>query len=997
MQIIQNLPTELLRQPRFFQLTGNAKSDTPPNWNKPPYQKFFRDIRRDCLAGFDTCGHGKAADYLFLDFDHVLDDNGNFVNDKAEQCFNAISTIVLTFTEKSISGHGLHKLYKPTPNKFKPISAGKQGTLYFDDKRTKDSPKLEIFYASKGRYCLFTGDVFQCEPNTPIASGELADQVLQFLIDQIFHSKDIYASPNYFEPKFRSEKIKAQTAQIHSDTQDYDIFRAGIMLDCIVPADLPDTDWLAVQSAAKNIGIPYNVVDAFNQQDPQRYNEAENLKRWDSLDNPSFDISTLHGIAKRFGYQEKDAMRQWYKLHPNLKPSNSRAKNIAPDLQRELDDAIIFLDSLLPDDFTADDAYNHDNIRAVAIANFFGFAAQTEKFFNVISQAKSEARNCIKDAETGLIYPFNDDEKNSLNATININVKSIRQAINLEHKEIANSQKSFTQNQQRKQAQEKAQARAEKHQQQFEIANTSLTSLQEQYRKHPTKKIADQMRDIIADACEWRCDRNGFPISVKANAANANLIFSYDPVLDGLFGYDEFKQADVFLKRPPWKKDKYCIGDEWRDSDDNETCLYLRNHYKDFAAKDLFFQCVTHYSNLHSFHEVKNFFNRLPKWDGKKRAANLFIKFLRVEDTPYARAVTMNWLVAAVARIFHPACPYQTALVLHGAQGIGKSFILEKLGGKWYSAIIDNVDDPHAIDALKNTWIGEFKEMAGMRKAELNAIKSFIERSEDNRRAAYERRAAKIKRHCVFAITVNDDHFLTDTTGNRRYLILHCNSKPLDYVEGLTDEYIQQVWAEVLQYCKELFQDGFDTKKLELSREFRIQAEEIAQQYLRDDGLSGEIKAFLDTKILPPVIWNLLSREERRKFFVDGGCLTMVDALSEFNHRRRARGGNPDKVQHDVNLICDFLEGVAGKNFVRSDRITRNGNSVEEFHIYGSELRQHICAAEIFTECFGSDKRKSMQRIHEILPTLDGWELGKRIRNCTAYGDQKKAYYRIQA
>ena len=122
----------------------------------------------------------------------------------------------------------------------------------------------------------------------------------------------------------------------------------------------------------------------------------------------------------------------------------------------------------------------------------------------------------------------------------------------------------------------------------------------------------------------------------------------------------------------------------------------------------------------------------------------------------------------------------------------------------------------------------------------------------------------------------------------------------------------------------------------------------------------------------------------------------MVDALTEFCHRRRARGGKPDDVQRDVDSIYDFLNGVNSKNFVRTERILRGGVSLEEHHIYGSEYREHICAAEINTECFGNDKRKSMQRIHEILPTLDDWELGKRIRNCNAYGDQKKAYYRIK-
>ena len=87
-------------------------------------------------------------------------------------------------------------------------------------------------------------------------------------------------------------------------------------------------------------------------------------------------------------------------------------------------------------------------------------------------------------------------------------------------------------------------------------------------------------------------------------------------------------------------------------------------------------------------------------------------------------------------------------------------------------------------------------------------------------------------------------------TGNRRFLVLHSNSPKFKYVEGLTEEYIKQVWAEVLHHCKELFKDGFDEKKLELSKAAQIQSDEIAEEFTRDD-LTEDIKSFLDTKIPP--------------------------------------------------------------------------------------------------------------------------------------------------
>ena len=199
-------------------------------------------------------------------------------------------------------------------------SGGTRGTLYFVEGNT--DIKLEIFYKSKSRYCLLTGNLYHCEPNAPIAHGEAADAVFQGLLD-------IIAARTKKPPK-SAQETQETPKQTRLDSSDYDTFRAGIMLDAINPADLEDTDWFAVISATKNIGISYNVVDAWNQRDPDRYNSEENLSRWNSQTDPSFNIETLHGIAKRFGYSEKDTRREWYRLHPEAAPmTTTNTKNFS--------------------------------------------------------------------------------------------------------------------------------------------------------------------------------------------------------------------------------------------------------------------------------------------------------------------------------------------------------------------------------------------------------------------------------------------------------------------------------------------------------------------------------------------------------------------------------------------------------------------------------------------------------------------------------------------
>ena len=418
------------------------------------------------------------------------------------------------------------------------------------------------------------------------------------------------------------------------------------------------------------------------------------------------------------------------------------------------------------------------------------------------------------------------------------------------------------------------------------------------------------------------------------------------------------------------------------------TCgkIYLREKYAELSNKELVADIFRHYANARSFNPIEKYFDNLPKWDGKKRAEELFINWLRVKDSPFSRQATKIWLLAAMSRALKPGCTFQAAIVLQGPQCIGKSHILEMLGGEWYGVLNDNVDDSHAIDAIQNKWIVEMKEMSAARKADVNKIKSFIDASSDNRRAAYERKAADVPRPNVFAITVNDENFLRDRTGNRRFWILKSQSKMFDFVkkvdgEKLNEEYIRQIWAEVKVMYAEMFKDGFNDKLLKLSAENEIIAEKIASGFLQDDGQQGEIQAFLDIPIPENEIWDLFTKDERKKFFAENCIKLYRDELEERHKAKHGRNGSAD-----IGATLDKYEvKFKNENGIQGTKLCK---------IYGTVRRDHICAAEIRNEYFTTnDKRISAQSLNEILPQIEGWELGNRIID-SAYGDQKKVFWR---
>lgn len=337
-QLFDNLPSEIRNSKRFFKV-GNNKVPITKDWNITANQKFHWEING--TAGFDTSGHDEGDDYLFLDFDHALDDDGNFIYPIAEQIYN---TLVKEFrgiyVERSISGHGLHAFLVPNPEKFSSLASGRNGAIYFGDERGKDAPKLELFYRTRGRYCLVTGNVFRDSGDEIpgiVDDGKDVDEFFQSLLDQIQaqiaadnakHEAETEKTPETSEDSFASihnlERTENSTGNenhraddgtgtdYEEDPPEYERARVLAMLDAIDVATLDDTDWLAVISAAKTLGVDYGTVDAFNRRDPDRYDEKENKSRWDSLNDSSFGIKTLHGIAKRFGYSEHDFKKQWY-------------------------------------------------------------------------------------------------------------------------------------------------------------------------------------------------------------------------------------------------------------------------------------------------------------------------------------------------------------------------------------------------------------------------------------------------------------------------------------------------------------------------------------------------------------------------------------------------------------------------------------------------------------------------------------------------------------
>lgn len=416
---------------------------------------------------------------------------------------------------------------------------------------------------------------------------------------------------------------------------------------------------------------------------------------------------------------------------------------------------------------------------------------------------------------------------------------------------------------------------------------------------------------------------------VENSLSNLLLILKNDVNLKGIV-FNQLSDGMEIVGDVPWKHPSKF----WRDADDAQLITYITQAYGEFSARN-FDIAVTKIADDRSYHPIKVYLDGLPMWDGVERLDGLLIDYLGAKDNEYVRAVTRKTFVGAIARVMVPGCKFDTMLVLNGPQGIGKSTIINKMGGEWFSDSLHLADtkDKTAAEKLQGYWIIEIGELAGLRKAEVDTLKGFLSKQNDIYRASFGRRTTPHLRQCVFIGTTNaTGGYLRDTTGNRRFWPVKVPGDAEKKVWDITKEEIQQLWAEAL----ELYNEG---ETLYLESELEKFAKKEQMDAMEVDEREGMVREYLNT--LLPKNWANMDIYERR-------------------------------------------------NFLNNDEMT--------VKIEGTVERDRVCIAEIWCECFGNEKgklkRQESNEIAAIMARLEDWEKTDKSMRFGIYG-VGKGYLRV--
>ncbi|MEY8326064.1 virulence-associated E family protein [Lachnospiraceae bacterium 54-11] len=411
---------------------------------------------------------------------------------------------------------------------------------------------------------------------------------------------------------------------------------------------------------------------------------------------------------------------------------------------------------------------------------------------------------------------------------------------------------------------------------------------------------------------------------VKNTLRNLLLILNNDEKLKGIV-FNQLSDGMEIKGAVPWEHP----GRFWRDADDAQLISYIDLTYGTFSMRN-YNIAVTKAADDRSYHPVREFLDALPEWDKVPRVDTLLIDYLGADDTPYVRAVTRKTLCGAVCRVLSPGCKFDTMLVLNGPQGVGKSTLISRLAGDWFSDSLNLSDtkDKTAAEKLQGYWIMEIGELAGLKKAEVETLRSFLSRQNDIYRASFGRRATPHLRQCVFFGTTNAEKgYLRDTTGNRRFWPVKTPGGSRKHSWELYSEDIRQIWAEVLVYVKA-------GERLYLDGKMEDTAKSEQREAMESDEREGLVREYLDA--LLPEKWDDMDLFERRNF-------------------------------------------LYGEDFGKPD-------------LQGTVRRMSVSNMEIWCECFGKEranlKRMDSGEISAIMARIGGWDSGRKKERISLYGPQ---------
>lgn len=396
--------------------------------------------------------------------------------------------------------------------------------------------------------------------------------------------------------------------------------------------------------------------------------------------------------------------------------------------------------------------------------------------------------------------------------------------------------------------------------------------------------------------------------AIKSNSPlNVLVSFKADDQLSIYLKHNDFSQEHELLKDIKIGNTVLKKG-ELPSNFDSVVKVYFESVLGVAYSSQAMLDGMETFFSERSYNPVIDYMERAQeKWDGRQRINRMLQVYLGADDIPLVSKIAQMWLVGAVAKVYDPYVKFDYVLDLVGGQGVGKTSLLQKLGGDWYTDSVTDFANKDNYDIMLKSLIVNDDEMVASNRMSFAETKAFISKTSLRYRKPYMKRTEELAKNFILARTTNQKEYLKDKTGERRFLPVMANtSAQVKHPMEIEPETIEQIWGEAVT----IYKSGVD---LMFDEETEDELNVYRERFMYRDEVELQVLEYLDMPV--PENWQNWSIQQQHQYtskyfdnssdFEEGSAKLTKVSTREIMYNLFMRNSNDKKLSTKINMIMD--------------------------------------------------------------------------------------------
>ena len=358
--------------------------------------------------------------------------------------------------------------------------------------------------------------------------------------------------------------------------------------------------------------------------------------------------------------------------------------------------------------------------------------------------------------------------------------------------------------------------------------------------------------DHVSVSLKFKRDKKG---KIEATMENCNVALRAPSFCGIEIRFDQFRDEIMFAAEgtSDWQA--------FADADYSRLRIRLEKQGFKPIGREMIRDVVLLVADENPFDSAIEWLSGL-QWDGVPRIDGFLVDYFGAEASEYVTSVSRYLWTAMAGRVMAPGIKADMVPILVGRQGAGKSSGVAAMSPApdFFAEVSFHEREDDLARKMRGRLVAEIGELRGLHTRELEHIKAFITRTHENWIPKYREFAVTFPRRLVFIGTTNQEEFLADETGNRRWLPVKVDGADVEAIER--DRL--QLWAEA--------RGSFEATGIAFREAERL-AKDVHEDHMIKDSWADVVNNWLDET-------DIFSGEINREKKLITSMEVLIDALS---------------------------------------------------------------------------------------------------------------------